>query len=184
MIRSHITRWIVAPVATGRLAFACAVLAVALPTAVRAAVHGVVTGCEFTPYLPFVLIAAIMIGWWQASLVALASVAVLGGLFVGPANLFLASACAQSAAGVFLASSAVIIAVVGGMRRVIAEVLSRREDGSTGGIIFSLDKGEVWASWNGSGAPMRLGSQERVEAMMEDFLAQGELGKRLNEVSK
>ena len=52
------------------------------------------------------------------------------------------------------------------------------------GIIFSLEKGEVWASWHGSGPPMRLGSQERVEAMMEDFLAQGELGKRLTGTSE
>jgi hypothetical protein len=55
----------------------------------------------------------------------------------------------------------------------------RRDDPYADGIIFSLDNGEVWASWNGSGQATHLGPRERVEAMMEDFLAQGELGKRL-----
>ena len=171
------------PLATGWVGLACAIVAVALPTAIRAAVSGSVTGCEFTPYLPFVLLAAILIGWWQAALVALASVAVLGGLFIGVPSEFLASSCAQSAAGVFLGSSAIIIAVVTLVHRVIAGIHQSRADPSAGGVIFSLDKGEVWASWNGSGPPMRLGSRDRVEEMMQDFLAQGELGKRLKEMS-
>jgi hypothetical protein len=83
---------------------------------------------------------------------------------------------------VFLASSAILIAVVAGVQQVIAQI--RRAPSSNGGIIFSLEKGEVWASWNGSGPPMSLGRQAQVEAMMEDFLAQGELSKRLDEVGK
>ena len=51
---------------------------------------------------------------------------------------------------------------------------------SAGGIVFSLEKGEVWASWYGHGAPVHLGSQRKVSEMMEDFLAQVEVGKRLN----
>jgi hypothetical protein len=179
MVRGHLTRWLGAPIVNGRLALLCGVVAVALPTAIRAAVNGSVTGCEFTPYLPFVFLAAIVIGWWQAGLVALASVAILGGLFMGAPGEFLRDACAQSAAGVFLASSAVIIAVVTLIRQVIVDLQQRRADPPGSGIIFSLEKGEVWASWHGSSPPMRLGSQERVESMMEDFLAQGELGKRL-----
>ena len=184
MVRDQFTRWLGAPIVSGWLALICGMLAIALPTAVRAAVHGSVTGCEFTPYLPFVLLAAIMIGWWQAGLVALASVAILGGLFVGPPGQFLLDACAKSAAGVFLASSSVIIAVVTLIQRTIADLQTDRAEPSGSGIIFSLEKGEVWASWHGSGPPMRLGSQERVEAMMEDFLAQGELGKRLTGTSE
>lgn len=181
MVRRHLTRWLGAPIVNGRLALLCGIFLIALPTAVRAAVHGSVTGCEFTPYLPFVFLAAFMIGWWQAGLVALASVAILGGLFVGPPNEFLHDACAQSAASIFLASSAVIITIVTLIRRIIVDLEARRADPSGSGIIFSLEKGEVWASWHGSGPPMRLGSQERVESMMEDFLHQGELGKRLTE---
>ena len=122
MVRRHLTRWLGAPIINGKLALICGILAVALPTAVRAAVHGSVTGCEFTPFLPFVFLAAILIGWWQAGLVALASVAILGGLFVGPPGEFLHDSCAQSAAGVFLASSAVIITVVTLIRRIIADL--------------------------------------------------------------
>jgi hypothetical protein len=44
-------------------------------------------------------------------------------------------------------------------------------DDASGGVVFSLDKGEVWASWNGQGIPVRLGSQRRVARMMLDFLA-------------
>lgn len=46
-------------------------------------------------------------------------------------------------------------------------------------IVFSLEKGEVLVSWRGSGPPLRLGTRNRVEAMMEDFLAQGRVGRRL-----
>jgi hypothetical protein len=177
MIRAGLTRWFQAPPATGRLALGCAIIAVALPTMVRAAIDGVVTGCEFTPYLPFVLLSAILLRWWQAGAVALAAVAILGGLFMGPPSEFLASECFLSSAGIFLASSAMMIGVVTLIRAVFGAI--QRRDESAGGIVFSLEKEEVWASWYGSGPPMRLGSQKRVEEMMEDFLAQGELGRRL-----
>src|SRR5689334_19472552 len=68
---------------SGRLALLCAFSAVAIPTLFRAAINGVVTGCEFTPYLPFVLLAAILLRWWLVALVTAASVAIMGGLFEG-----------------------------------------------------------------------------------------------------
>ena len=184
MLGSRFTRWLWTPVVTGRSAIFFTILAVAIPTVVRAAVNGTVTGCEFTPYLPFVLLAAIMLGWRHAAAVALASVAVLGGLFAGPLSEFLGAPCAISAASIFLGSSAIIILSVTAVRRMIVELHIRRAGASNGGIIFSLDEGEVWASWNGSGPPLRLGSQDSVEAMMQDFLAQGELGRRLTGQSK
>lgn len=177
MILAGLIRWLQAPPATGRLALLCGIFAVAIPTLIRAAIDGVVTGCEFTPYLPFVLLSAILLRWWQASAVALASVAILGGLFMGPPSVFLASECFLSSSGIFLASSAMMIGAVMLIRGVFAAI--QRRDESAGGIVFSLEKEEVWASWYGSGPPVRLGSQKRVEEMMEDFLAQGELGKRL-----
>lgn len=177
MIHAGLTRWLQTPPATWRLALFCGVAAVALPTIIRAAIDGVVTGCEFTPYLPFVLFSALLLRWWHAAAVALASVAMLGGLFMGPPSEFLVSECFLSSAGIFFASSAIMIGTVILIRGVFAAIQSRDE--SAGGIVFSLEKEEVWASWYGSGPPMRLGSQERVEEMMEDFLAQRELGKRL-----
>jgi hypothetical protein len=46
-------------------------------------------------------------------------------------------------------------------------------------IIFSERDGYVLASWPGTNASVRLGRREMVAAMMEDFLAQAALGKRL-----
>ena len=46
-------------------------------------------------------------------------------------------------------------------------------------IIFSLLDGYVLASWPGTDASVRLGRHEMVAAMMKDFLAQDEVGKRL-----
>lgn len=46
-------------------------------------------------------------------------------------------------------------------------------------IIFSLQDGYVLASWPGTDASVRLGRHETVAAMMEDFLAQDALGRRL-----
>ena len=178
MIRAGWTRWLQLPRLTGRAALLCGALAIGLPTLARAAVHGVVTGCEFTPYLPFVLVCAILLRWWQAGAVALASVAILGGLFSGsqPHDL----ECFASAAGLFLASSAMMIAIAVSVRRLVSAIQNRGADESAGGIVFSLEKGEVWASWYGQDAPVRLGSQRKVSEMMEDFLAQVEVGKRLN----
>ena len=106
MPHAGIHRWLRTPLVTGRLALFCIIAAVAVPTIVRAAVNGVVTGCEFTPYLPFVLIIALAMGWWQAGAVALASVAILGGVLFGPMQQHFASPCFLSGASIFLASSA------------------------------------------------------------------------------
>ena len=177
MFQAGFHRWLLTPLVTGRLAFLCGVAAVALPTMVRAAVSGVVTGCEFTPYLPFVLITALALGWWQAGAVALASVAVLGGLFFGPSHQYFASSCFMSGAAIFLASSAMMIGIVVLLRRTVAAILNR--GASDGGVVFSLRGDQVWASWYDQGPPVRLGSEGDVSAMMADFLAQVELGKRL-----
>lgn len=183
MVLATVIRWLHAPPATGRMALLCGIFAVALPTAIRAAIDGVVTGCEFTPYLPFILFSAILLRWWKAGAVALASVAIHGVMFVGPPSEFLVSQCFLSSAGIFLVSSASMIGAVMVIRRVAAAMLRRDFDETAGGIVFSLQNDEVWASWYGAGPPMRLGSQNRVEIMMEDFLAQGELGKRLTQRS-
>ena len=105
-------------------------------------------------------------------------------LFIGPPNELVASTCFMSSAGIFIAASAVMIGTVVLVRRVIAAIQSRGADEVSGEIVFSLEKEQVWASWYGQGPPVRLGSENRVSEMMEDFLAQVELGKRLNRRSK
>jgi len=152
--------------------------ALAIPTGIRAAADGNITGCEFTPYLPFVLLAAMALNWWQAGTVAIGAVAILGGLFAGPAFYPRDMECFIPAAGIFLVSSAMIIAIAISIKLALALLLTRgSSEGS--GVIFSLEGGQVWASWHGEGPPVVLGSKERVSEMMKDFLAQVEVGKRL-----
>jgi hypothetical protein len=173
MVRAGLVRLLSAPALGGWKALLLGILLVAIPTLVRLATEGTVTGCEFTPYLPFVLISAILLRSWQAGAVALASVAIMGGLFVGPPGPLFDAVCFASAAMIFLASSAAIIGIALLVRRTISALQKRGRD-SSGGVIFSLERGEVWASWHGQDLPVRLGSQKRVSEMMKDFLAHSE----------
>jgi hypothetical protein len=176
MVRRGLGGWLRLPVLSGWQALLCGLVAFGLPTLIRIVVNGEVTGCEFTPYLPFVLISAILLRWWQAGIVALASVAIMGGLFDGA---LLAMPCFKPAAAIFLASAAAIIGVAVLLRRIVEGLQARDSGQPSGGIIFSLEKGEVWASWYGDARPVRLGTERKVSTMMADFLAQVELGKRL-----
>lgn len=180
MVRARLNRWLQAPRLTGWVAFFCAMALLAFPTMIRAAVHGTVTGCEFTPFLPFVLISAVLLRWWQAALLSIVFVAVLGGLFLGPSHYPQDLSCFLSAAGLFLASAAMIIGTVIGVRRGLAILLSRGVPEGADAVIFSLEDDQVWASWHGDRPPTPLGSKARVSEMMKDFLAQLEVGERLN----
>ena len=178
MLRSEWTRWLCGPPLRGYLALLCAIVAIGIPAALRFAVSGVVTGCEYTPYLPFILICAILLPWWYAAAAALATVGIMGGMFGGSPAFHLA--CFFDATVLFLTSSAIMIGIAVAIRGVISALQQRGADESAGGIVFSLEKGEVWASWYGQGPPVLLGSQRKVSEMMQDFLAQEQLGKRLN----
>lgn len=180
MIRAGLKQWLHAPVLTGRLALLCGIAAVALGTIIRAAISGIVTGCEFTPYLPFVLLSAVLLRWWQAGLVALTSVAALGALFMGPPEELLGSECFWSSGSIFLAASAAMIGCVVIVRHLFVSIHRQGADESAGGVVFSLEDGKVWASWYGQNLPVLLGSESKVSRMMHDFLAQVEVGKRLN----
>jgi hypothetical protein len=176
VVRTNLKRWFCSPL-QGWQALVCATLALALPTVVRSAVNGVITGCEFTPYLPFVFICAVLLRWWQAGLVAFASLALLGGLFEGLPSQHLAEACFVTSAAIFLAASAGLIAFALVLQRFITGL--QTPDEAAGGVVFSLDRGEVWASWYGHDYPLRLGTRRKVRTMMEDFLKQEDLARRL-----
>ena len=162
------------------MALVAAIAALAAATAIRDAVQGMVTGCEFTPYLPFVLLAAILLRWWQAALVAVLSVPILGLLFMGTPSYLVHSECFLSSSAIFLAASAAMIGFVMLCRGLVHTLHRPGADESDGGVVFSLEDGEVWASWYGRGRPVLLGSEDKVSSMMHDFLAQVEVGKRLN----
>ena len=184
MIHESVSRWLHAPPLTGKFALACVLIAVAVPTGLRWLVDHAVAGCEFTPYVPFVLLSAVLMGWSRAAAVALGSTAVLGGLFAGRPMETFTSPCFVSSAFIFLASSAAVIGAVLVIRMVVRSMQSRGADERDGGIVFSLERGKVWASWYGQGPPLLLGSKKKVSTMMEDFLKQVETGERLEGLPK
>jgi len=177
MIRAGINLWLRDTPLRGGHALLCALACLAVPTAIRTALSGVITGCEFTPYLPFVFLAALMMRWWQAAALSLACVVIFGGLFVVPPHDF---TCFMSSAGLFLASSAAIIGIVAVLRTAFGGLQRHGAQANAGDIVFSLKEGEVWASWYGQEEPLRLGTQHMVSQTMKDFLSEGEIGERLN----
>src|SRR4051812_1672744 len=106
MIRADWIRWLQAPPVKGWASLFCALFAIWIPTVIRFSFNGVITGCEFTPYLPFVLACAILLVWWEAAAVALGCVAIMGGLFTNSNHFGLP--CFVSSAMMFLGSSAVM----------------------------------------------------------------------------
>lgn len=73
-----------------------------------------------------------------------------------------------------------IIGLVEAARSTVENALRpARPDGTPTQVVFSSQGGYAWASWYGSHSWVRLGPKDEVAVMMEDFLAQLELGKRL-----
>jgi hypothetical protein len=173
----------VAPSIRGFPAILCVLLTAGVPSAIRASVDGFVSGCELTIYLPFVLLAAIFMGWKYAAATAVASVAFAEFVVMGPHHSFLSSACSIYSLSVFTAVSTVMIALVYGLRRLVRSRLAKIGS-SEGDIVFSLENGQAWASWYGQASPVQLGPHEEVAEMMQDFIAQLEVGKRLQAAAK
>ena len=172
--------WLVTPPARGRAALLCGLLAVIVPTAVRMSVDGLVTGFAVTPYVPFMLLSAILLVWNQAAVVALTSAIIADALFIGPRGQLLEGPSDLIVVGIFAVAASMVIGFVQIVRNVISDMRMRAKPGnSSGGIVFSLEKGEAWASWYGANTPICLGPEGEVAEMMKDFLAQRELGKRL-----
>jgi len=170
-----------APV-TGIPALVCAIAAVALPTVIRCAVDNHVVGVAFSPYIPFVLLAVLFLGWKHAMFVTVTSAAVADLMFIEPRYVPMAGPTDAFGIFIFLLSAGLTIFLVQAARLAI-ETRPRPAECEIGktGIIFSLEKEQAWATWSGSGRPLRLGPESEVAAMMQDFLAQLELGKRLND---
>ena len=177
---NFLRKWLLGGAIGGRSAVATAIAAVALPTAVRFAVHATVSGSALSPYIPFVLLSAVLLGWKWALAVAVGSAIIGDILFIGTPFHFLEGVSDAFAIAIFLLTSGLIISFVELTRSTVGQItkLVDPEDFERG-VIFSLEKGQAWASWYGAGMPVRLGAQE-VAAKMRDFLAQLEVGKRLN----
>ena len=180
MTRDSLSALLLAPSIMGARATFYTAVAIGVPTAIRVAVDGFVSGCELTIYLPFVLISAVFMGSRHAAATALISVALAETVIMGPHHSIFGSACSVYSISVFFIGSAVLIAFVQGLRRLIALRLERLGS-SERGIVFSSEDGQARASWYGQLSSVQLGPQEEVAEMMKDFLTQLELGKRLTQ---
>ena len=180
MSRAELMRRLLMPSVTGTRAIGLITLCILIPTLIRAAVDGFVTGCEFSVFLPFVLVAAIFMEWRYAAIVALGSVGLADYLFMSH-TAFLEGPCDVYVTGVFLTSSTLIISLVQGIRMRFAGIISTdRTEFASGQVVFSLENNQAWAGWHGRKAMVQLGTKDDVAEMMEDFLAQLELAERLN----
>jgi hypothetical protein len=130
-------------------------------------------------FCPFVLAAAILCGWRYAIATAFGS-AIARNWLTGGAYIIHFAESDIAAFSTFVGYSAFVIVIVQLFRLTAARSL--RQAGAqerASGIVFSLDDGEIWASWYGIDAPVRLGPQDEVVQMMEDCIAQVELGEQL-----
>ena len=171
-----VNTWLLVPQATGLAAALCAAAAILLPTLIRLAVDDVVSECAFLPYLPFILLGAILMDWRNAVVVVAVSGVIADLLFTGPRYQFLEGPDDIFGFIAFLISSVLILGLVQMVRNVLRD---RRREELGGAVIFSLEGGEAWARSSGTSSSVRLGPQDEVAVMMADFLAQLELGKRL-----
>jgi hypothetical protein len=175
------SHWLLTSQVTGLKAAIYALFFVLVPTLVSISARGIAPDVSPMPYIPFVLLAALFLGWRYAACVVLASAFISDFWFLGPPDQILEGATDVFALACFTIASVMIVALVEGMRRSAAPDLERGESmpPRSGAIVFSLEGGEAWASWYGSEKPVRLGPEDEVEAMMKDFLAQLQLGRRL-----
>jgi hypothetical protein len=161
---------------TGKQALIMGMDAVALPTLYRLSINSFVMGIGYCPYLPFVLLSAVLLGWRPAVVVALVSAVVADALFVGPRFQVIAQPSDMLGDVGFLVASALIIGLVHAIRTAFEDLVSPT---AADGVIFSLKDGQAWASWPTAGFHLRLGPPDDVVETMKDFVAQVEFGKRL-----
>lgn len=180
MSRAELMKQLLVPSVTGAQAAGLIALCVVIPTVIRAAVDGFVTGCEFSVYQPFVFVAAIFMQWRYAAVVALSSVGLADYLFMTHASFF-SGPCDVYVVGVFLVIAALIIGLVQLVRAKFAGIISTdRSEFASGQVVFSLENNQAWAGWHGRKTMVQLGTKDDVAEMMEDFLKQLELAERLN----
>jgi hypothetical protein len=172
--------WLFTPPLHGAWALVASVVSVALPTAIGLGLPSQIAEQPCTIFCPFVLATSILCGWRYALPVALGSAIACSSIPMSNPYEFHVGSGEIEWMLTFLAYSAFAILVVQLFRRTAARSL--RQAGAkehAGGIVFSLDGGQAWASWYGIDAPVRLGPRDEVVRMMEDFIAQVEVGRRL-----
>ncbi len=176
---AFVTNLFIDPPVSGVWAVVLGICALAVPTVILSLDPALPAGACCTTYFPFVLLCAILMGPLYSSAIALGAIVLADALFMGPRYQLLESPMDDFAAIVSSTSFAVIIGLIYWVRKVGRERLRLADSAEMeSGVIFSLERGQAWASWPGA-ARVRLGPQDEVAEMMEDYLAQLELAKRL-----
>lgn len=176
-----LSRLLLAPPVTGLRAYLYGIALIAAPTCLRLLVDDVVSGwLPFFFYMPFLIVAAALLNWKHAAVVAMVSWMLANILFVDPRYQFSFTAVEIIGFTAFSISAILTIILVEAVRSIVENSLRpTRPDSFSTPVVFSLDCGQAWVSWYGSHSWVRLGEEELVAEMMEDFLAQRALGKRL-----
>ena len=169
-------KWLVVTPVAGKQAFAIGVAAVALPTLYCLSLDSMVMGIGYCPYLPFILLAAVLLGWKQATGIAIVAVVVADALFIGPRYQLIEQSTDMLGDFGFLVASATIIGLVHAIRTAMEDLVGPTVGN---GLFFSLKDGQAWASWPTAGFNLRLGPPDEIVEAMRDFIAQFECGKRL-----
>jgi len=181
MIRTALLASLLVTPVAGSFAPILSVAALAAPTAILSLDHALPAGACCTTYFPFVILTAILAGPIYASIVGIGSAGLADALFMGPRYELFESPMDRIGDLSSLVSFALIIGCVCLFRKGIAQYTRPKVSAeSESGIIFSLENGVALASWPGTRPPVRIGPEAEVAKMMEDFLAQRELAKRLN----
>ena len=168
------------PPFAGNHALLFGIVAVAAPTLIRVAVNGLVSTAVFLTYTPFVLLSALLLTPRQTAVVALACASIAHLVFTEPYLAFGTSPNDVFSVGVFLVNSVLIIGLVSVVRSFIGDCLAPNVSGEiSSSVIFSEKEGEAWVSWPNARPSVKLGPHKEVAKMMEDYIAQVELGERL-----
>ena len=178
--RLIVRKWLSATPLTGLPMLLCVLASLIAPTLMGLSVDGAIEGSGFTPYLPFVLLAALVLRW-QISAVLVAASASLGDFFfVGARHELLETPSDIFGIFAFAAAAALAIGLAHAFRKAVADPtwLNGSNEASKG-IVFSQQGGQVYASWYGGRSFVPMGPEADVAKMMQDFLAQRDVGKRL-----
>jgi hypothetical protein len=177
-VRSTLSKWLLATPLTGAPMLLCVVAALIAPTLIRASVQGLVEEAGFLTYLPFVLLAGLLLTWQVAAGVAAAGAGLGDFLFVGPRFQLVETPSDLFGITVFAVTSVLAIGLAHAFRRALKDPIHGPNEQSNG-IVFSQEGGQVYASWYGGRSFVPIGPEGEVSRMMQDFLSQREVGERL-----
>src|SRR4029453_3426848 len=178
----RLSRLLLAPPATGMRALFYVFALIAIPTVIRLLLGFIIIDrLPFFPYVPFVIVGAMVLNWEYAAGTAVMSWIVADLLFTEPRYQLGFGAYELVGFSIFLVSAVLIIALSKAARVIVESSLRPvRPDWIAAPVVFSLEGGQAWASWYGSHSWVRLGPEREVAEMMRDFLAQRELAERLD----